>query len=93
MRNVVRLPGEWNAYDILFRAPRFAGGKKLQNALIAEVRLNGVLIHKNVELSGVTLGPMFEKEAAVGPIMLQGDHGGVTFRNMWHRPVILDWVE
>jgi hypothetical protein len=93
MRNAVRAPGEWNAYDILFRAPRFQGGKKVQNALIAEVRLNGVLIHKNVELSGVTLGPMFEKEAAIGPIMLQGDHGGVTFRNMWHRPVILDWVE
>lgn len=92
MRNAVRAPGEWNSYDILFRAPRFQGGKKVQNALVAEVRLNGVLIHRNVELGGVTLGPMFENEAPVGPIMLQGDHGAVTYRNMWHRPVILDWV-
>lgn len=92
--NAVRPPGEWNTYDILFRAPRFdPSGKKLQDALFVEVRLNDVLIHKNVKIGGVTLGPMYEKEAALGPLMLQGDHGGVTYRNMWHRRVILDWVE
>jgi type 1 glutamine amidotransferase len=79
-------PGRWNSYDILFRAPRFANGKKTENARFLEVRLNGIVIHRNVEQTGPTRGAMSEEEAPTGPILLQGDHGPVAFRNIWVQP-------
>lgn len=87
LKNGLLPPGEWNEYDILFHAPKFSGGKKTENAKFVEVRLNGVVIQKDVVLGGPTQGPMFKDEAAKGPIMLQGDHGAVTYRNTWFRPV------
>jgi len=76
-------PGRWNTYDILFRAPRFEKGKKTENAKFLEVRLNGVVIQKNVEVTGPTRAPAFEEEAPEGPVLLQGDHGPIAYRNVW----------
>lgn len=88
MRNAERAPGEWNTYDILFRAPRFdAKGKKTENARFVEVRLNGVIVQSGVEVTGPTRAAMFEDEQPTGPLMLQGDHGPITYRNVWFRPV------
>lgn len=84
--NVIRPPGEWNTYDILFRAPRFAGGKKTENARFVEVRVNGIVVHRNVELTGPTRAPLFEDERPTGPLMLQGDHGPIVYRNVWVLP-------
>lgn len=75
-------PGEWQTYDIVFQAPRFDGdGKKVRNAHFKSVRHNGVLIHKDVELTGPTRGG-WEPEVAQGPLRMQGDHGPVVYRNM-----------
>ena len=76
-------PGRWNSYDILFRAPRFENGKKTQNAKFLEVRLNGVVIHRNVEVTGPTRAAAFEEEGPEGPLLLQGDHGPIAYRNVW----------
>lgn len=84
--NALRPPGVWNTYDILFRAPRFANGKKVSDAMFEEVRVNGVVVQTNVRVTGPTRAPMFADEAATGPLMLQGDHGPVTFRNVWVAP-------
>ncbi len=84
--NALRPPGQWNTYDILFRAPRFEGKRKVANARFLEVRLNGIVIQKDVEVTGPTRASMREDEVAAGPIMLQGDHGPIMYRNVWAKP-------
>ena len=86
--NAAKAPGEWQAFDIEFRAPRFdASGKKTENARFVRVVLNGQVIHENVEAPKPTGGelPGGEKKSA-GPLMFQGDHGPVAFRHVWVIP-------
>lgn len=81
--NASQPPGEWQTYDITFRAPKFdANGNKIANATFAKVVWNGQVVHEDVEVVGVTRGAMLEEEAPTGPLMLQGDHGPVAFRNV-----------
>lgn len=82
MVNAARPAGEWQSFDIIFRAPRFKNGKKVENAAFLEVRLNGVVVQHRVEVTGPTRASMAEDEKAMGPIMLQGDHGPIAFRNI-----------
>jgi hypothetical protein len=46
------------------------------------VIMNGVKIHDNVECNRGTGGQLDNNVTAPGPIMLQGDHGTVSFRNI-----------
>lgn len=86
--NVQRNAGEWQTYRIWFRAPRFDGaGKKVENARFVRVMFNGVMIHDNVEVPNPTRAHMNSPEAATNPIMIQGDHGPVAFRNIYWRPL------
>ncbi|TCD00153.1 3-keto-disaccharide hydrolase [Pedobacter psychroterrae] len=81
-QNVSRAPGLWQHIKIAFQAPKFDGsGKKTENARVISIELNGVLIHDNVELSGVTRGANGE-EKPLAPLRLQGDHGAVAFKNI-----------
>jgi 3-keto-disaccharide hydrolase len=81
--NASKPAGQWQSFDITFRAPRFdAAGKKTANAKVVKVLHNGKVIHENVELNGPTRGPMWEDEKPTGPIRLQGDHGPVAYRNL-----------
>jgi hypothetical protein len=80
--NASKPPGEWQSFDITFRAPRFdAAGRKIENAKVVKVVHNGQVVHENVELTGPTRGG-WEPEKAKGPLRLQGDHGPVAFRNL-----------
>lgn len=82
-QNASRAPGLWQKLKISFQAPRFDGnGKKVKNASLLRVELNGVIIHDNVELSGPTRGAISNDEKATGPLRFQGDHGAVAFRNI-----------
>jgi len=82
-RNAAGVPGTWQTYEIEFVAPRFdAAGNKTANAMFKRVVLNGVLIQENVEVQGSTGGGLTGREAATGPLMFQGDHGPVAFRNI-----------
>jgi len=80
--NASKAPGEWQAFDIVFQAPRFQDGKKTQNAKFISVKLNGKEIHNNVEAKGPTGGQLFNEEGPTGPLLFQGDHGIVAFRNV-----------
>lgn len=81
--NASKAPGQWQTLDIVFRAPRFdAAGKKTENAKFVSVSLNGKKIHENVEVTGPTGGELPGGEKATGPLMLQGDHGVVAYRNI-----------
>ena len=81
--NASLAPGKWQTFDVIFRAPRFdASGKKIANAKFVKVVHNGKVVHENVDLTGPTRAAMFGNENAVGPIMLQGDHGPVAYRSI-----------
>jgi hypothetical protein len=85
-QNVAKAPGLWQAFHIVFRAPRFdAAGNKVANARFERVVLNGVLIHENVEVTGPTRAAAFAGEAPTGPLMIQGDHGPVALRNIAYK--------
>ena len=82
-KNAAKAPGEWQTFDISFQAPRFdASGKKTQNARFLSVKLNGQEIQKDVEVKAPTGGQLSNDEKPTGPLLLQGDHGIVAFRNI-----------
>lgn len=81
-KNAAKAPGEWQKLEIEFQAPKFDGDKKTANAKFVKVVLNGVTIHENVEMKGPTPSGVTGKESAKGPLMFQGDHGPVAFRNI-----------
>ena len=83
LRNAAGVPGTWQTVEIEFVAPRFNdAGEKISNARVVRAVLNGVLVQENVEIRGPTGGGLTGREAATGPLMLQGDHGPVAFRNI-----------
>ena len=85
--NVSRPPGKWQILDVVFRAPRFdKTGRKIANARFEKVVHNGVLVHRDVELTGPTRASAYNDEKPVGPLMLQGDHGPVGYCNIWVAP-------
>jgi hypothetical protein len=81
--NAIKKPGEWNQFVIEFQAPRFDDeGKKTANAKFVKVVLNGQTLHENIEMKGPTPTGVSGKEAPTGPLMFQGDHGPVAYRNL-----------
>jgi hypothetical protein len=81
--NACKPPGQWQTLDAVFIAPRFDGsGKKIANAKLIKVVLNGALIHETVELLHPTGHNWTKAEMAQGPLLLQADHGPVAFRNV-----------
>jgi hypothetical protein len=87
LANASRPPGEWQSYDIVFRAPRFDGERLLSPAVITVVH-NGVLVHHAREFLGATRHrdvASYAAHGAQGEIVLQ-DHGNpLRFRNLWVR--------
>jgi hypothetical protein len=85
--NPIRKPGEWQAYDIVFEAPRFEG-EKLMRPAYATVFFNGVLVHHRKEILGTMVHRLVAKYSPHGaeePLALQ-DHGNpVRYRNVWMR--------
>lgn len=81
-KNLAKKPGEWQSFKIEFKAPKFDGDKKTAPAKFVKVTLNGEVLHENVEMKGPTPGGLTGKEAATGPLMFQGDHGAVAFKNI-----------
>jgi hypothetical protein len=62
--------GEWQSFDITLL------GRQLT------VVLNGVTVVDRQEIPGITGGALDSDEASPGPIMLQGDHTGIRYRNI-----------
>lgn len=88
--NASRPPGEWQTYDIVFRAPRFDAGGRVTSPARMTVLHNGIVVQDNVTLLGPTSHRRRDPYVAHPdrlPIMLQ-DHGQpVRFRNIWIRPL------
>lgn len=88
--NASRKPGEWQTYDIVWRAPRFTAAGALASPATVTVLHNGVLVQDNAVLAGETvyIGKPSYKAHGPAPIKLQA-HGDpskpISFRNIWLR--------
>jgi hypothetical protein len=65
-----RKPDEWQSYDIT-----------LLGRMVTVV-LNGTTVIANQEIPGITGGALDSDEGSPGPLMLQGDHGVIEYRNI-----------
>jgi hypothetical protein len=74
--NMAKEPGEWQSYDV-----------ELVGRMVT-VKANGTTIIYKQEIPGVTGGALDSKEGAPGPIMMQGDHGPIEFRNIVLTPAV-----
>jgi len=85
--NAAKPPGEWQTYDIIWKAPRFDVNGILMSKARVTVIHNGVLVQNAVALDGPTVSiglPAYQAHGA-GPIVLQDHHNPVSFRNIWIR--------
>ena len=85
--NPVRRPGEWQAYDIVFEAPRFEG-EKLVKPAYQTLFMNNVLMHNHKEVMGAMVYRKVATYSAHGaeePLALQDHHNPVRYRNIWLR--------
>lgn len=87
MVNATRKPGEWQAYDIFFEAPKFENGKLTKPAYVT-VMLNGVLLHHHQEIGGPMAHKVvraYEPHAPEEPLGIQNHDTPARFRNIWVR--------
>lgn len=89
LANASRPPGEWQAYDIIFEAPKFEGERLVKPAYFT-VFHNGVLLHNRQQ----SMGPMVYRQVAKytphpaeDSLVLQNHNSKVKYRNIWIRKI------
>jgi hypothetical protein len=96
--NASRAPGEWQTYDAVFIAPRFATDGQLVSPARLTVFHNGVLVQHDAVLTGPTPNgptyhqpklPAYAAHPAKLPLQLQDHRHPVAFRNLWVREIAL----
>ncbi len=80
-------PGEWQTYDIIFKAPRFNNDGSQKTPGFFTILHNGVLVQNNVEIKGATQANNGKTPISVTelPLMLQNHSNEVSYRNIWIR--------
>ena len=88
LANASRPPGQWQAYDIAFRRPRFDDAGKLLEPARVTLFHNGILVQNNEEPFGPTSWLKWLPYTDIGdraPISLQDHDHPVRYRNLWLR--------
>ena len=87
--NACKPPMEWQTYDVIFRTPRVNDAGEVVEPVRMTVFQNGLVIHNNIALPGVTGAAINNAVGTAGPLLLQ-DHGNlVAYRNIWAVPLPL----
>jgi hypothetical protein len=68
--NAARPPDEWQSVDVTLIGQRVS------------ITLNGTVIAEHERIPGITGGALDSNEASPGPLLLQGDHGKISFRKI-----------
>ncbi len=68
--------GEWQSFDITLIGQRVT------------IVANGVPVINDIIIPGITGGAIDSKEGEPGPLLIQGDHGPIKFRNIVITPVV-----
>jgi hypothetical protein len=84
--NMGKPPMEWQSYDVIFHGSRGQGSQGTQKARVTLV-WNGEKVIDNAEIDGPTGAALDGNVTEPGPILLQGDHGRVAFRNIKIKPL------
>lgn len=99
--NAGRPTGEWQTYDVIYRAPRYRDGKIVEPGNITSI-LNGVLVQNNVSFTEprspytpyVYRATPYTKKileslkrTEAGPLYLQDHQSPVRYRSVWIRPL------
>ncbi|MBK8516312.1 MAG: DUF1080 domain-containing protein [Saprospiraceae bacterium] len=87
LANACTKSGEWNVFDIIYRAPKFDyTGEKIESGRITVIH-NGIVIQNNVQIFGTTPNSGFPKNPVHhgAPLMLQDHSDLVSYRNIWVR--------
>jgi hypothetical protein len=102
LANAAKPPGQWQVYDIRYRAPRRNAADKVETPGAITAWLNGQLVQNGVTFEeprstfhpyrhGVTdyLKAIYpqQKATATGPLFLQDHNSPVRFRNVWVKPL------
>lgn len=86
MVNASLPPGNWQTYDIIFRAPVAGADGEIKPGSVTVLH-NGVVVQDHVPVTGATAASPLRGAARTGPLYLQ-DHGNpVRYRNIWVRPL------
>jgi hypothetical protein len=88
--NASRPPGEWQTYDVVWRAPRFDSTGALLSPARITVFFNGILVQNDFELPGETRyrGAPGYTPYESSPVLLQAHQDPsppISFRNIWLR--------
>ena len=80
-KNMARPPKDWQSFDVVFHGARGGKGKVTRKARVTLV-WNGEKVIDDAEIDGPTGGALDGRVTEPGPLMLQGDHGRVAYRNI-----------
>jgi hypothetical protein len=85
--NALKPAPNWQAYDIVYYAPRFYADGTLAEPARVTVLLNGVLVQSNFAIQGPTeyRGMPVYHAHGDGAILLQAHNNPVRYRNIWVR--------
>jgi Domain of Unknown Function (DUF1080) len=82
--NMCLPPLVWQTYDVDFTNSMYGDNGKIAKKARTTVKLNGVVIHDDVEIPEPTGGSRNAKEFGTpGPVLLQGHNNPLQFRNIW----------
>lgn len=90
LANATRPPGEWQTYDVVWKAPTFNADGTVKTPGYVTAFHNGVLVQDNFAVQGITryIGKPDYRAHGPSPIKLQA-HGDrsepLSFRNIWVR--------
>lgn len=85
-KNMAKSPKEWQSFDVIFRGARGTADKVERKARVTLI-WNGEKVIDDGEIEGPTGAALDGKVTEPGPLLLQGDHGKVAYRNIRIRPL------
>lgn len=89
--NASRAPGLWQHLSLYFEAPRFdAAGKKLSNAKLHYLRLNGYTLFEDLEIGAPSAGARSSDEVAEAPLVFASVQGSAAFKDIRYKAYTLD---